>query len=141
MARYSPSVAYNLLESRYRKLLENPANILEQYESGSSPADMLLHRDPEIHKIRLQNIQDAAARPPGIFAQELVTLSRDWGFRLSELKTPVILWHGRQDELYPFEHAKAMADIIPHCEALFDDSWGHFFHLKQWENIFRTLTQ
>ncbi|MBV1916377.1 MAG: alpha/beta fold hydrolase [Pseudomonadales bacterium] len=139
LARRVPSVAHRLLESRYAKLLENPAETLARFKQGTNPADQLLHKDPKIYQVRLQNIHAASTRPSRIYAQELVTLFRPWGFRLSELKMPVLIWHGKQDDLYPFDHASAMANIIPNCKTLFEDDWGHFFPLKEWESILGTL--
>lgn len=138
-ARIFPSMAHKQLESNYAKLLADPEKMLEEYKVKTNGADQLLHQDPAINSIRLQNIQDAAKRPSSLYARELVRTFRPWGFKLSELKVPVILWHGKQDDLYPFEHAEQMVDIIPNCKAILNDQWGHFFPLKEWESIYKTL--
>jgi pimeloyl-ACP methyl ester carboxylesterase len=50
---------------------------------------------------------------------------RDWGFGLSQIRTPVLLMHGRHDRFVPFSHGEWLAANIPGVEArLFDDE-GH----------------
>ena len=139
VSRHYPSLAIKQLDSRYKKLLSNPEDSLEQLKRNINTPDAILHKDPEIHDIRLRNIRDASTRPSIIYAHELLALSRPWGFRLSELSVPVILWHGKHDDMYPFEHAEAMAPLIPNCETVFDDNWGKFFPLREWESIYKTL--
>ena len=139
ISRFLPSMAHKLLESNYDKLLADPAEMLSQYKRKTNPADKRLHLDPHINSIRLQNIQEASTRRRSVYAQELVRGFRHWGFRLSELNLPVILWHGKQDELFSFEHVEKMADIIPNCETVFSDHWGHFFPLTEWESIYEIL--
>ncbi|MDF1644645.1 MAG: alpha/beta fold hydrolase [Pseudomonadales bacterium] len=141
VARYLPSMVLKQLEHNYSKLLANPEEMLSEYKSKTNSADKRLHQDPRINRIRLQNIQDAATRNPYIYARDLTAGFRPWGCKLSELQIPVILWHGKQDELFPYEHAQAMADLIPNCKTVFSDNWGHFFPLQEWESIYRTLIE
>ncbi len=49
----------------------------------------------------------------------------DWGFGLSQIRTPVLLMHGRHDRFVPFSHGEWLAANIPGVQArLFDDE-GH----------------
>jgi pimeloyl-ACP methyl ester carboxylesterase len=48
-----------------------------------------------------------------------------WGFALDAIRTPVLLWHGRQDRFVPFSHAEWLAAHIPGVEAHFSEDDGH----------------
>ncbi|CAM4096689.1 alpha/beta fold hydrolase [Zobellia nedashkovskayae] len=44
---------------------------------------------------------------------------------LSKLKIPVLVIHGKQDPVIPFEHGKKMALVIPNANSLWVDNMGH----------------
>jgi len=43
---------------------------------------------------------------------DVVALRHPWGFGLSEIKTPVLLWHGADDVFSPVEHTRWLAKQI-----------------------------
>jgi pimeloyl-ACP methyl ester carboxylesterase len=49
----------------------------------------------------------------------------DWGFGLSQISTPVLLMHGREDRFVPFAHGEWLAKAIPGVEARLSDTDGH----------------
>lgn len=134
-ARNWPSRAQTLLEFRYRKLLIDPDEAIARFKLEGNRADVELFQDPAIEAIRLRSLKQAARLPASIFARELVTLSRPWGFRICEIGVPVMMWHGRHDNFFSPEHAEAMSRIIPDCKAVFGDDWGHFFLYREWESV------
>jgi pimeloyl-ACP methyl ester carboxylesterase len=50
---------------------------------------------------------------------------RPWGFELSAIEVPVLLMHGRQDQVVPFGHGRWLAERIPGVEARLLDDDGH----------------
>jgi pimeloyl-ACP methyl ester carboxylesterase len=50
---------------------------------------------------------------------------RDWGFGLSQIRTPVLLMHGRHDRFVPFSHGEWLAQNIPGVEARLSEDEGH----------------
>jgi pimeloyl-ACP methyl ester carboxylesterase len=51
--------------------------------------------------------------------------ARPWGFSLREIRMPVHIWHGEQDELLPIGQGKIMAKAIPNARAKFYPNEGH----------------
>lgn len=49
-----------------------------------------------------------------------------WGFPLSEIRTPVRLWHGKQDANFAWELAQEMVAQLPNCEARYLDEEAHY---------------
>jgi pimeloyl-ACP methyl ester carboxylesterase len=49
----------------------------------------------------------------------------DWGFALSDIRTPIKVWHGRQDRFVPVQHGEWLAAAIPAAEAEINESDGH----------------
>ncbi|HLI59302.1 MAG TPA: alpha/beta fold hydrolase [Solirubrobacteraceae bacterium] len=56
---------------------------------------------------------------------DAVALIADWGFGLSQIRTPVLLMHGREDRFVPFAHGEWLAQAIPGVETRLLDSDGH----------------
>jgi pimeloyl-ACP methyl ester carboxylesterase len=54
-----------------------------------------------------------------------VALLEPWGFELAEIRTPVLLLHGRADRFVPFAHGEWLAGQIPGVEAILSDTDGH----------------
>ncbi len=50
---------------------------------------------------------------------------KDWGFRLTDIDVPVLLWQGRQDLMVPSAHGEWLAANIPNVEAQLSDDDGH----------------
>jgi pimeloyl-ACP methyl ester carboxylesterase len=49
----------------------------------------------------------------------------DWGFGLTQIRTPVLLMHGRLDRFVPVAHGEWLAQAIPSAEARIYDDEGH----------------
>jgi pimeloyl-ACP methyl ester carboxylesterase len=59
-------------------------------------------------------------------AQDLKLRSRDWGFKLSEIRGNVYMQHSRADQNVPFITAKMTANLLPNCQFETRDLGEHF---------------
>jgi pimeloyl-ACP methyl ester carboxylesterase len=60
----------------------------------------------------------------GIIDDDIAHIS-PWGFELSQIRIPVLLMHGEQDQFVPVSHGKWLASRIPNVEARFLADDGH----------------
>ncbi len=70
---------------------------------------------------------------------DYLTYSRGWGFDVSEVHTPVHLWHGADDPLVPIDHALQLAAALPNCQVFFDADEGHHFFRRRLREILTML--
>ncbi len=66
----------------------------------------------------------------GAFHESLLSVT-DYGFRLQEIRTPILLWHGEADQNIPVEMARFAAAAIPKCDAKFYPEEGHLSLFKK----------
>jgi pimeloyl-ACP methyl ester carboxylesterase len=50
---------------------------------------------------------------------------QDWGFGITQIQTPVLLMHGREDRFVPVAHGEWLAEAIPGVDARIYDDEGH----------------
>jgi pimeloyl-ACP methyl ester carboxylesterase len=96
--------------------------------------------DPEFQQGFVRMVREATRQGMrGAFHESLLTVTEP-GFRLQEIRMPVLLWHGEADQNIPVEMARAMASIVPQCEARFYPDEGHLsLFKKHTEEILRVL--
>ena len=82
---------------------------------------------PEIWNTKMQEY--LGITPPddadGVL-QEMKLYTQPWGFSLSEIDTPIDLWHGTADETVPLLHGQTLAERLPVCDVHFIEQEGHF---------------
>ncbi|MEN6410801.1 MAG: alpha/beta fold hydrolase [Anaerolineaceae bacterium] len=72
------------------------------------------------------DIQDSMMNNCFGVAQDLRIRCMDWGFKLSDVQSPVILRHSRADESVPFAAAEITAQLLPRCRLDIRENDGHF---------------
>jgi pimeloyl-ACP methyl ester carboxylesterase len=60
----------------------------------------------------------------GWFDDDLA-FTRDWGFALTSIRTPVAIWQGALDKMVPFSHGAWLATQVPNVRAHLLDDHGH----------------
>jgi pimeloyl-ACP methyl ester carboxylesterase len=72
-----------------------------------------------------QAVADALRQGTRATVQELALINRPWPFPLSEVTTPVHLWHGAADRNAPIACARRLARELPDATLHVSDSSGH----------------
>lgn len=69
---------------------------------------------------------------PGIegWWDDSVALLRPWGFSLDAIEAPVMVWHGRQDQMVPFHHGEWLVRRIQTADPHLSDDDGHLTLLQ-----------
>jgi pimeloyl-ACP methyl ester carboxylesterase len=76
-------------------------------------------------RIEFEAVADALRHGSRATVQELALIKRPWTFPLSEVKTPVHLWHGALDRNAPIAFARRLVREMPDATLHVSDSSGH----------------
>ncbi|HSA81287.1 MAG TPA: alpha/beta hydrolase, partial [Geminicoccaceae bacterium] len=101
--------------------------------------DRALLQQPEIRAALIDDMREALSAGGHGAIHELGLFGRSWGFRLADIRVPVVLWHGEADAQVPVALARRLAREIPGCRARFLADAGHFWLLAHYAEILATL--
>ena len=90
-------------------------------------------------RIEYDAVADALRPGPRATVQELALTKRPWPFPLSEVTTPVHLWHGAADRNAPIAFARRLARELPDATLHVSDSSGHDVGLDRSGEIMSVL--
>lgn len=80
---------------------------------------------PEMREMLVDDLLNAGRISFRAVAYDAVLFSRWWGFDVSQIQTPIYLWHGDDDLVVPLDHGKRMAAMIPNSRLSVVPGKGH----------------
>jgi pimeloyl-ACP methyl ester carboxylesterase len=82
---------------------------------------------------------EAVANGPWGWLDDDLAFTRDWGFALDHVSTPVSVWQGRQDAMVPYAHGEWLARHVPGAQPrLFEDE-GHISLIGRFGSVIDDL--
>jgi pimeloyl-ACP methyl ester carboxylesterase len=117
--------------------------------SVATPArrERALHRElartpdaaPDGLRTELEAVADALRHGPRATVQELALIKRPWPFPLTEITTPVHIWHGARDRNVPIAYARRLARELPDATLHVNNSSGHDIGLDRSKEVMSVL--
>ena len=119
--------------------LGSPA--LELYARVSPEGDRRLLVRPEIKAMFLDDLFNGSRRQFQGPIADMITFTRDWGFVASDVRVPVVWWHGDADHIIPLAHGVHMVSRLPRATLRILSGESHLGGLGIAEDILRTLLE
>lgn len=73
------------------------------------------------------------------FLDDNIAQARDWGFRVADIRVPVVVRHGAMDRLVNIEQGRWLAAHIPDARGIFIDDAGHGSIALPWSEVVAQL--
>jgi pimeloyl-ACP methyl ester carboxylesterase len=123
-----------LLAERLRletdRVRRDPGHLLRRLREEMPAADLRIVNDFAIESQLLQTYAVGLREGPGGWIDDVLALSADWGFDLEDIRVPVRLWHGAEDQFAPASHTRWLAERIPGATAEVEHGKAHFAALE-----------
>lgn len=74
-----------------------------------------------------------------IVSQDQAARTHDLCDQLAQIRQPVLILHGRQDRMVPFERGEELAHLLPNARLQALDPAGHQFHSEQFDTVLRAI--
>lgn len=117
-----------------------PNKVIANALAALPEADRAIMALPEIQQGFLAMIQEALRHGPRGTQHDTRLMVTAWDIAPQEIKIPVYLWHGEDDQNAPIAMGRYMASAIPNSQAKFYPNEGHLsLFKKNAEEIIRTL--
>lgn len=111
-------------QAREGLLRVNPVEFSKAFESSLSAMDRMVLTG-ELAEFFAASTREGIRPGHEGWMEDNLALVSDWGFSPSDVSTPLLLWHGRQDKMIPFSHGQWLAEHIPNVEKRLSTGDGH----------------
>ncbi len=125
-----PSASEAELEELADRVRDNPEALLENLDRDLATPDHRVVDDVAIRGLLADTYSEALRDSAHGWIDDRRALRRPWGFDLSSIKTPVLLWHGKEDRFSPVKHAYWLAQQIPTSVVKVESDVAHFGALE-----------
>jgi pimeloyl-ACP methyl ester carboxylesterase len=114
------------LESRAEEVIRDPASLVKTLERSMTEPDRRVVGDAAMRRLLAATYQEALRTGPYGWIDDVFALRKDWGFQLDAINTPVLLWHGAEDNFSPVTHTKYLAGRIRTATVKVQPGAAHF---------------
>lgn len=109
------------------RVSEDPAKLIAD-DWQLSDADRAELARAERHEIIRQGFAEAFRNGVWGWVDDDLSLTRPWGFDVSEIHVPTRVAYGMTDDLVPRQHGAWLAGHVPNAEIAVDEEGGHLPH-------------
>lgn len=110
----------------WKKGIEKIDTFLFTEMDSFSEADRKVFEHPEVGPLLVETLRTALQQGPGGVLHDMKVYSRSWGFPLSEIKCPVTLWHGLEDDVVHSQFSHLMKGFLPNAKIKLEMDEGHY---------------
>jgi pimeloyl-ACP methyl ester carboxylesterase len=126
IAGHDDVVLIEELRVRAERAIDDPGSLLALLREQMTEADRRVVAVVAIRRQLTDAYAEALRGGPHGWIDDVLALRADWGFRLAEIRMPVWLWHGADDNFAPASHTRWLAGQIPGAEAQVQRHRAHF---------------
>jgi pimeloyl-ACP methyl ester carboxylesterase len=111
-------------EEMLERVAADPSQLLGD-DWQLSEADRAQLARPERHEVMRQMITEAFRNGVWGIVDDMLCVTKPWGFEVGEIRVPTRISYGLTDVLVPRQHGEWLARNVPGAEAVVDEGAGH----------------
>jgi pimeloyl-ACP methyl ester carboxylesterase len=117
----------------------DPASHVSALRPELPEADRRVVADAGIRALLAENYGEALRESADGWFDDNRAFCSPWGFNLSDIKVPVLVWQGEDDVFSPVRHAQWLADQIPNASMVIKPGTAHFGAIEALPDIIAWL--
>lgn len=95
-------------------LAADPAGLIKELSSLLPEVDRkAILESKSVGEDLVQSFRESLKNSVDGWVDDDLAFTRPWGFAFSEIKVPVIVYHGEEDMMAPFAHGKWLVEHLP----------------------------
>ncbi|MFE5968229.1 alpha/beta fold hydrolase [Streptomyces sp. NPDC056463] len=126
LATESPELLDADLAARAADIRRDPERLIEDLRAELSDHDLPIVSDPAVRAVLLRTYREALGASHHGWTDDCLAFARPWGFDVSAVAVPALLWHGLDDAFSPPDHTRWLAGRIPGATLVLEPDAGHF---------------
>lgn len=139
LAKYMPK-AYGFISSILIKgAVSDPDSFIEQMSENLNKADRTLMDSLSFKHELITSLKEAFLQGGKACSHEMIQFTHDWSFKLSDIKIPVDVWHGKTDCHQPLILSERFVEHINDTTLYIKEDAGHYMFFTHWEEIVESL--
>ena len=117
-----------ILTERAGLIREDPEYLLHFLQHELTEPDRRVVEDFGIRRLLTDTYREALRSGADGWIDDMLAFRKPWGFRLSAIQIPTLLWHGQDDVFSPASHTRWLAGQIPaeYCTVEMQPGAAHF---------------
>jgi len=119
------ALAVNIVAKALR-VREDASNLFDSLMNELYPTDLQVIGDHAIRTQLASAYAEGVSRSAAGWIDDTLALSAPWGFDPAEIATPVLLWHGADDQFSPVSHTRWLAARIRSATIAVQQGASHF---------------
>jgi pimeloyl-ACP methyl ester carboxylesterase len=108
------------------KIQADPASHMASLRAEMPEPDRQISVDERVDAVLARNFAEALRYSAGGWIDDVLAFVSPWGFDVSDIQVPVLLWHGESDVFSPTGHTRWLAERIPSAFTDIESSSAHF---------------
>jgi pimeloyl-ACP methyl ester carboxylesterase len=139
----SAEAGYDAIAPRIRafadRIRRDPTSALP-FDAADLPVpDRRVFADFGIRSMLVDNFSEALRLSSTGWTDDALSFTAPWGFRVEEIRLPVLVWHGELDVFAPIEHSRWLAAHIPGASLIVDPESAHFGSMAELPRVLNWL--
>ncbi|MGB2570976.1 alpha/beta fold hydrolase [Micromonospora citrea] len=140
-AEHDVLVLAEQLRLRAERTIDDPGSLLSLLVEQMTEADRRVVAGVPIRRQLTDAYAEALRRGPDGWIDDVLALRADWGITLTEIRMPVRLWHGADDNFAPASHTRWLAEQIPDAQLHVQRRSAHFGAVEVLPEMLAWLTR
>jgi pimeloyl-ACP methyl ester carboxylesterase len=121
--------------------LARGGKMIGQLATSMAPPDADVLKRQEVRDGLGKSLAESFRQGNGAATWDGVAVARGEGFRLEDIQTEVLIWHGEHDRNDPVEMARAQQRRLPQVRAIYYPDEGHLIFYSRMREILPPLAE